>query len=131
MSTTVGARIAEVVVRHHPRRHGESKYGLSRVGKVLLDVIAVKMLIAFGQRPMHWFCAWSIPFVLLSALCVAVYAVLWTLGAAQAGSVVIPTAFLLFAYLAAHFIFLGFLAELIVRKRRSRDTITVGHIRHI
>jgi len=32
-------RIAEVVVRHHPRRHGQTKYGISRTGRVLLDVL--------------------------------------------------------------------------------------------
>ena len=52
MSTIVGARIAEIVVSHHPRRFGESKYGLGRVWRVMLDIIAFKFIISvFTSRP--------------------------------------------------------------------------------
>ncbi len=52
MSTVVGARIAEIVVSHHPRRFGESKYGLGRVWRVMLDIIAFKFIISvFTSRP--------------------------------------------------------------------------------
>ena len=51
MSTVVGARIAEIVVTHHPRRFGKSKYGLGRVWRVMLDIIAFKFIISvFAQR---------------------------------------------------------------------------------
>lgn len=46
MSTVAGARIAEMVVTHHPRRFGESKYGLGRVWRVMLDIIAFKFIIS-------------------------------------------------------------------------------------
>ena len=52
MSTVVGARIAEIVVTHHPRRFGKSKYGLGRVWRVMLDIIAFKFIISvFASRP--------------------------------------------------------------------------------
>jgi glycosyltransferase involved in cell wall biosynthesis len=52
MSTVVGARIAEIVVSHHPRRFGKSKYGLARVWRVMLDIIAFKFIISvFTSRP--------------------------------------------------------------------------------
>ena len=52
MSTIAGARIAEIVVTHHPRRFGESKYGLGRVWRVMLDIIAFKFIISvFASRP--------------------------------------------------------------------------------
>ncbi|MDE0469951.1 MAG: glycosyltransferase family 2 protein [Candidatus Poribacteria bacterium] len=52
MSTVVGARIAEIVVTHHPRRFGKSKYGLGRIWRVMLDIIAFKFIISvFAQRP--------------------------------------------------------------------------------
>jgi glycosyltransferase involved in cell wall biosynthesis len=50
-----GARIAEVTVRHHARAHGKSKYGLERVLKVLADLITVKFLERFQQKPMYIF----------------------------------------------------------------------------
>ena len=55
MASTVGCRVAEMRVRHHPRRFGASKYGLSRIYKVLLDMLVVKTLITFSQRPLQWF----------------------------------------------------------------------------
>lgn len=50
-----GAKIAEIVVNHHPRRAGRSKYGLERVGKVLLDLLVVKFLDSAAQKPMYVF----------------------------------------------------------------------------
>jgi glycosyltransferase involved in cell wall biosynthesis len=50
-----GARVAEVPVRHHPRRHGVSHYGLKRIPKVVLDLMVVIFLHRFGQRPMYVF----------------------------------------------------------------------------
>jgi glycosyltransferase involved in cell wall biosynthesis len=50
-----GAKIAEVPVRHYARTHGRSKYGLERVLKVLADLITVKFLDRFQQKPMYLF----------------------------------------------------------------------------
>jgi glycosyltransferase involved in cell wall biosynthesis len=58
IASTVGCDLAEVKVRHHPRRHGHSKYGLSRIYRVLLDIIAIKTLITFARRPL--FCFFSV-----------------------------------------------------------------------
>lgn len=50
MSTVVGARIAEIVVTHHSRRFGTSKYGLGRVWRVMLDIIAFKLILSVFAR---------------------------------------------------------------------------------
>ncbi len=50
-----GAKCAEVVTNHHARRFGESKYGLSRITRVLLDLVTVKFLIQFLVSPMRLF----------------------------------------------------------------------------
>jgi len=50
-----GARITELEVRHHPRRHGQSKYGLSRTIKVVLDLITIQFLGRFSTKPMYLF----------------------------------------------------------------------------
>jgi len=50
-----GARIAEVAVRHQRRKYGKSKYGLSRVVSVILDVLLLKFLLSFQSRPMRLF----------------------------------------------------------------------------
>ncbi|MDX1601175.1 MAG: glycosyltransferase family 2 protein, partial [Anaerolineales bacterium] len=52
---SVGAKIVEVPVRHHPRRHGRTKYGLGRTVKVLLDLFTVKFLISYAHKPIYLF----------------------------------------------------------------------------
>ena len=50
-----GARVTEVVVRHHPRTRGTTKYGLGRVPNVFLDLLLVQFLWKYGTKPMHVF----------------------------------------------------------------------------
>ncbi|MFN2169683.1 MAG: glycosyltransferase family 2 protein, partial [Anaerolineae bacterium] len=55
LAYAAGARVTEIPVRHHPRRFGKAKYGLSRTLKVLLDVLAVRFLMSYSTRPIHVF----------------------------------------------------------------------------
>lgn len=50
-----GARVTEIVVQHFPRIRGQSKYGLERIGKVLLDLIVVKFFLSFMTKPIYLF----------------------------------------------------------------------------
>jgi glycosyltransferase involved in cell wall biosynthesis len=70
MTSITGARIAEIKVRHHARQFGESKYGLSRVYKVLLDLLTVKTIVGFAQRPLVWFGFLSMPFILVGSIAI-------------------------------------------------------------
>jgi glycosyltransferase involved in cell wall biosynthesis len=54
-ASVAGARIIEVPVRHHARRYGRSKYGLSRVGYVLADLLTLFMLRRFTESPLRMF----------------------------------------------------------------------------
>jgi glycosyltransferase involved in cell wall biosynthesis len=55
MASIAGSRIAQIPVRHHARIFGTSKYGLSRIYKVLLDLLMIKTIVSFSSRPMIWF----------------------------------------------------------------------------
>ena len=55
VASGVGAKIAEVKVNHRARTAGESKYGISRTFRVILDLITVKFLLKFHSRPLHFF----------------------------------------------------------------------------
>lgn len=66
MMSIAGSRVAEIKVRHHARQFGESKYGLSRIYKVLLDLFVVKTIVSFTARPMLWFSLLALPAFLLS-----------------------------------------------------------------
>lgn len=54
LSQLAGARLAEIEVKHHPRRFGVSKYGYSRVIKVMLDIATIRMLLSYSRRPVLW-----------------------------------------------------------------------------
>lgn len=65
MASVAGPRIAQIKVRHHARQFGKSKYGLSRIYKVLLDLMVIKTVASFTSRPLLWFSLLSLPLVLL------------------------------------------------------------------
>jgi len=54
-ASSVGARITEVPVKHHPRRFGKTKYGIERTVKVILDLFTVKFLVSYGSKPIYLF----------------------------------------------------------------------------
>ncbi len=63
-----GARVTEVPVTHHARRHGVSKYGLERVGKVILDLLVVVFLDRFFTKPIYVFGGFGILSLIISVL---------------------------------------------------------------
>jgi glycosyltransferase involved in cell wall biosynthesis len=83
MASIAGPRIAEIKVRHHARQFGESKYGLSRIYKVLLDLMVIKTVASFTSRPLRWFVLLSTPLAVFGSLLIA-YA-LWRWGGVDRG----------------------------------------------
>jgi hypothetical protein len=71
MSSIAGARIIQVPVRHHARQFGQSKYGLSRIYKVLLDLISIKLVVAYANRPLVWFFKMAVAPAVLAAAFIA------------------------------------------------------------
>jgi glycosyltransferase involved in cell wall biosynthesis len=55
LAVEAGARVMEIPVRHHPRTRGQSKYGLDRTVRVLLDLLWVRFSMRFLHRPLHAF----------------------------------------------------------------------------
>jgi glycosyltransferase involved in cell wall biosynthesis len=68
MASIAGPRIAEIKVRHHARQFGKSKYGLSRIYKVLLDLMVIKTVASFTSRPLIWFSLLCLPLVLIGSI---------------------------------------------------------------
>jgi glycosyltransferase involved in cell wall biosynthesis len=55
LASWVGGSVEEVVVNHHARQFGKSKYGISRTFKVVLDLMTVKFLLHYSTRPIQVF----------------------------------------------------------------------------
>ncbi len=112
MCTFASDRFAEVVVRHHPRRHGNSKYGLGRVGRVLLDVVTLKMLLSCARRPLHWFGGFSAVAFLLG-VGIGIFSIV-VARLEPSPNVVFPAVSVLFTFLGLQLLFAGVFAELVV-----------------
>lgn len=117
---TASARIAEVPVRHHPRRFGRSKYGLSRVWKVLADMMTVIMLRWFRDRPLLMFALGSLATLAIGLLFVLGSIAIPLLGTHGADAVVLPSAAILLIGLSIYLLMVGLIAEVAIH--RAADT---------
>src|SRR5215831_6826888 len=75
-----GFTVGEVVIQHRPRKFGHSKYGVRRFVKGFLDLLTVKFLTGFGQRPQHLLGTIGLLFFALGLLGMAYLAVTWIIN---------------------------------------------------
>ncbi|MBX5460388.1 MAG: glycosyltransferase family 2 protein [Steroidobacteraceae bacterium] len=120
MASIAGPRIAEMKVRHHARRFGRSKYGLSRVYKVLLDLMVIKTVASFTARPMLWFSLLALPLFASAAIALG-----WSIFSAivRGGSLSLPVAGagVIFLSSAAILLCSGIMGELIYKLGDVRE----------
>lgn len=122
-AATAGARITEIPVRHHARRFGRSKYGLSRVLKILADLMTILMISWFRERPLALFGLGAAGAVGLAGLFfVLSLRVVEGASAELADAYVLPAAALLWVMLAGYLLMLGLLGEVAVRRAREEHT---------
>ncbi|MGA2515110.1 MAG: glycosyltransferase family 2 protein [Thermodesulfobacteriota bacterium] len=111
----IGARVSEIPVRHFPRGSGSSKYGMSRVFKVILDLMVVKFLLSYSQKPIYVFGGMGLLMILGSILagCYAVYLKFFK----GTSFILTPLPLLCVFLLLLGFlsILMGFLAEILTR----------------
>jgi glycosyltransferase involved in cell wall biosynthesis len=120
MASVAGPRIAQIKVRHHARQFGKSKYGLSRIYKVLLDLMVIKTVASFTSRPLLWFTLLSLPFVLFGTG-LLLYAVVDALLHDIAPAVPLAGSGLMFIAAAVGMISAGALGELIYKLGDVRE----------
>jgi glycosyltransferase involved in cell wall biosynthesis len=84
LASWVGGSIDEVIVRHHPRRYGRSKYGIARTMRVVLDLMTVKFLLRYSTRPIQVFGRIGLLFGGLAVLMFLLLAGDWLAGAGGA-----------------------------------------------
>lgn len=111
----MGARIAELEVNHRPRIHGQSKYGLSRVIRVLLDLLTVKFLSVFATRPIHVFGTVGVISGFLGSILLAWLGFQRIFFGVELGSRPIVLLALLLVIMGVQFVTLGLLGEMLAR----------------
>lgn len=74
-ASLIGAKVTEIPVNHHKRIHGQSKYGMNRIFKVLLDLMVVRFLSKYLKKPIYFFGGIGFMFLAVSfiSVCVAIY----------------------------------------------------------
>ena len=120
-----GARTTELPVTHHPRTAGESKYGLERVLKVPLDLIVVKFLSDYSQKPIYVFGGFGLFSHLLALITFAVMVYLKYWGGKSFIETPLPILAALFVLMGVMSMLMGLIAELSVRTyHESQDKST-------
>ena len=111
----IGARVSEIPVRHFPRGSGSSNYGISRIFKVILDLMVVKFLLSYSQKPIYVFGGMGL-LMILGAFLAGLYAIY--LKYFQGTSFILTPLPLLCVFLLLSgllSILMGFLAEILTR----------------
>jgi len=137
----VGGTIDEVVVNHHPRRLGTSKYGISRTSRVVLDLLTVKFLLHYSRGPMQIFgkigMLFGVPGLLMGAMMLLAH-IAYNLGLTGLGPfievikrpvwTIMPFMLILFC---VQFISMGLLAEIQIRTWHESQDRPIYTIREI
>ncbi len=135
-----GFRVGEIVIAHRPRRFGSSKYGVWRFLKGFLDLLTVKFLTGYGQRPQHMLGGLGLVSFLLGSLGLLYLTVIWLIN--NIGYANVPEAqrpllplhdrpLLIYSVaallLGAQMMSIGFLAELITAyQSKDEDSYSIA-----
>ena len=129
VASGVGAKIAEVKVNHRARTAGESKYGISRTFRVILDLITVKFLLRFHSRPLHFF---GMPGLVLGGVGGGLIAYL-TIARLFFGMPLSDRPILIFAFMlliiGLQFILFGLIGEMQTRTYYESQNKPIYHVR--
>jgi len=121
-------KISEKIVKHHPRKHGKTKYGADRFIKGFLDLLTLSFVQRFGKRPMHFFGLFG-TIILLIGFIISIYLGIDKLFINKSGRLITerPEFFISLAtmVIGLQFFLAGFLGELILRTRKRKDKYTI------
>ena len=124
MTSMAGTTVAQLKVNHAPRRFGVSKYGISRIYKVIIDLLVIKTLLTFQSRPMHLFALVGLVATGLGAAFLA-FALRNLLGQGSV-DLMLASGGLLFLILAFYLPLVGFLCELV---NKTGDFRALSHLK--
>ncbi|HBM45769.1 MAG: Dolichol-phosphate mannosyltransferase [Parcubacteria group bacterium GW2011_GWF2_38_76] len=110
-----GGRVAEIPVNYRPRKYGESNYGISRTFRVLLDLVLIKFLVKYMNRPMHFFGGLGFFSVILGLLSGTLALVLKYSYGISFISTPMPVLTTFFIIVGIQMAAMGILAEMIMR----------------
>ncbi|MCM2370069.1 glycosyltransferase family 2 protein [Aporhodopirellula aestuarii] len=122
-----GWKVGEIEVLHHPRVHGRSKYGLSRLGKGFLDLMSIYLLTDYARRPLHLIGSAGLACFAFGSLGMFYLSARWVVSRIDGGDPLHLHSTAIFYYcilavlLGAQCVLAGLIAELIVSVSAARD----------
>jgi len=130
-ASSVGAKMIELPVQHHPRKFGKTKYGLTRTFKVVLDLFTVKFLMSYANKPIYLFGGAGVLLIVLSAITILIIGIRRIIT----GISVFDSPFFqmgtMFMILGFQSILMGLIAELLARtyhESQQKPTYTVRRV---
>ena len=124
-----GFRITEIIVTHHKRKHGESKYGVERYMKGALDSLTTNFLLKYSDRPMYLFGRLGIWSFAIGIIICAYLSIIWFMGT-EIGSRPLLVLGVLLILVGIQFISMGFIGNLLV-DISQKSIYTENHIKEI
>ena len=112
MTALSGAKFTQIKVKHHARKFGSSKYGLSRIYKVMIDMVALKIIFTFFYLPLYGFGIFALIFGILCSLTLLL-GLLQILMFPGTSLVTVMGASLLWGSLSFFLLFLGIISDMI------------------
>ncbi|MCS6873689.1 MAG: glycosyltransferase family 2 protein [Pyrinomonadaceae bacterium] len=124
-----GAKVTEIVVNHHARKHGRSKYGISRTFKVIFDLMTIKFMASYQTKPLYVFGTFG-----LISLALSLFAGLWAFYLKFFNGVSfiltpLPIIAVVMLAISIQFFLMGLLAEMLVRTYHESQSKPIYSIR--
>ena len=131
IASEMGVTIVEKVVNHRHRRHGTSKYGISRTIRVILDLLTVKFLISYSTRPLHIFGLLGIAMGSLGTLVCAWLAWVKFFGHESIANRPLLLFGILLIFIGVQLVTLGLLGEMLARTYHESQNKPIYVIRDV
>ncbi len=127
----VGAKITEVVVRHHPRKFGKTNYGLNRTVKVVLDLFTVKFLSGYVNKPIYLFGGFGLGLIGISGsgFLYLLYRKIVFLAETTTSPIFLLS--IMLTVLGVQSILLGLIAEIVVRTYHESQSKPIYTVRFV
>ncbi|MCP3931667.1 MAG: glycosyltransferase family 2 protein [Bacteroidetes bacterium] len=131
IASGIGISISEVKVNHRPRIHGTSKYGITRTFRVILDLITVKFLLSYSNRPIHVFGFIGMISGLMGVLLMTMMVIQRQFYDMPLGDRPLLLVAILFMFIGIQFVTIGLISELQVRTYHESQDKPTYYIKNI
>jgi glycosyltransferase involved in cell wall biosynthesis len=131
LASGYGVRVAEVPVNHRAREFGQSKYGITRTFRVILDLLTVNFLLGYGTRPIHVFGGFGLVSLGLGVLSGVYLTLVKFIGGQDIGDRPLLMLAVLLILVGVQMIGMGLLGEMVMRTYYESQDKQIYFVREI